>query len=125
MGFSIAVAAAAIGATVVLYRGKDPLYDVIQAKVPALHRVLWNKWFVDELYEASVIKPLVLGSKHVLHRLVDEVVIDGIVNGVAGAIKQLADKLGALQNGDVGRYATVMIGGMFLILLVLAGYGLW
>jgi NADH-quinone oxidoreductase subunit L len=125
MGFSIAVAAAAIGATVVLYRGKDPLYDVIQAKVPALHRILWNKWFVDELYEASIIKPLVVGSKYFLHRIVDEVVIDGIVNGVGGAIKQFADKLGRLQNGDVGQYATVMMGGMFLILLVLAAYGIW
>lgn len=125
MGFSVLVAGAAIGATFVLYRGKDALYDLFEAKVPALHRVLWNKWYVDELYEAGIIKPLVLGSKHFLHRIVDEVVIDGVVNGVGGAMKQLADKLGRLQNGDVGQYATVMVSGMFLILLVLAGYGLW
>lgn len=125
MGFSIAVAAAAIGATVAMYKGKDPLFDVFEAKVPALHRVLWNKWYVDELYEASIIKPLVVGSKYVLHRIVDEVVIDGVVNGVGAAMKQLADKLGRLQNGDVGQYATVMLGGMFFVLLVLASYGLW
>ena len=125
MIFSVVVAFAAIGATIWIYKGKDALYDIVQAKIPALHRVLWNKWFVDEFYEATVIKPMVLGSKHFLHRIVDEVVIDGIVNGVGGAMKQLADKLGRLQNGDVGQYATVMMGGLFLILLVLAGYGLW
>ena len=126
MGLSIGVAGAAIGSTWLLWGGgKDKLYDVFEAKVPALHKVLWNKWYWDEFYEATLIKPLVVGSREVLWRFVDEVIIDGFVNGVAEACKQLADKLGRLQNGDTGNYATVMVGGLFFLLLALAGFGLW
>ncbi len=122
MGLSVAIAGMAIGATWLLYGGgKDKLRDIFQDKVPALHTLLWNKWYVDELYEATIIKPLVVGSREFLWRIVDEVVIDGFVNGVAGFCKQVADKMGRLQNGDVGNYATVMVAGLLLVLVYLNG----
>ena len=84
MGFSTAVALGSIGLTWVLWGGgKDKLRDIIEEKAPALHRVLWNKWYVDDLYEMTLIGPTVAFSKNVLWRIVDEVVVDGLVNGVA------------------------------------------
>ena len=123
---SLAVAGAAIGLTFMLWGGgKDKLYDAIEAKAPWLHARLWNKWHVDELYEMTIIGPIVWFSREVLWRIVDEVIIDGLVNGAGALCKHVADGLGRLQNGDVGNYATVMVGGMLFVLLCLAGYGLW
>ncbi len=126
MGLSTAVALGSIGLTWLLWGGgKDKLRDIFAEKVPALHKVLWNKWYVDELYEITLIGPIVRFSREVLWRIVDEVLVDGLVNGVASFCKHLADKVGRLQDGDVGRYATVMMAGMLALVLFLASSGLW
>ena len=80
---------------------------------------------MDELYEKTLIRPTVNASREFLWRIVDEVIIDGFVNAVAEGCKRLAAGLGRLQNGDVGNYATVMLGGVLIILACLAGAGLW
>ncbi len=126
MVVSLAVAFGSIGLTWLIWGGgRDKLRDVFAEKAPPVHKLLWNKWYVDELYELVLIGPLVRFSREVLWRIIDEVIIDGAVNFVAGFLKQVADKAGRLQNGDVGNYATVMVGGLLFIVLVLAGYGLW
>jgi NADH-quinone oxidoreductase subunit L len=126
MGFSTAVALGSIGLTWLLWgSGKDKLRDIFAEKVPALHRVLWNKWYVDEFYEKTLIGPCVTVSREVLWRIVDEVIVDGAVNGVASVCKHAADKVGRLQDGDVGRYATVMMAGVLALVLFVASAGLW
>jgi len=126
MAVSLSVALGSIALTVKLWGGdKDKTFEPIKAVSPAVHRVLENKYYVDELYQITLIGPIVKFSREVLWRIVDEAIIDGVVNGVAGTAKQLADKLGRLQNGDVGQYATVMVGGLLFVMLILAGYGLW
>ena len=116
MGLSVAIAFASIGITWAIYgNGKDKLYDVFEAKAPGLHKLLWNKWFVDEIYAAGVINPLVNGSRSVLWRVVDVKIIDGAVNGVAAFFKGLARFAGHFQNGDTGNYATAMVIGLTLI----------
>ena len=126
MGISLAVALASIGLTWLIWGGsRDKLRDVLAERVPRLHKLLWNRWYVDELYELVLIGPIVRFSREVLWRIVDEVIIDGTVNLVGGLCRQVADGLGRLQDGDVGNYATVMLGGLLLVLLCLAAYGLW
>ena len=110
--------------TAAIWKGKDALAHPLD-KAPGVRKLLWNKWYVDELYELTLIGPLIWFSREVLWRFVDEVIIDGFVNFVGGACKQVADGLGRLQDGDVGNYATVMLGGLLLVVLCLAGYGLW
>ena len=108
-----------------LKKQRDKLRDIFAEKVPALHRILWNKWYVDELYEKTLIGPCVVVSREVLWRIVDEVMVDGVVNGVASVCKHAADKVGRLQDGDVGRYATVMMAGVLALVLFIASAGLW
>jgi len=126
MGFSTAVALGSIGLTWLLWGGgKDKLRDIFAEKVPALHKLLWNKWYVDEIYEKTLIRPIVTVSREVLWRIVDEVIVDGFVNGAASVCKHAADRAGRLQDGDVGRYATVMMVGMLALVFFLASSGLW
>jgi NADH-quinone oxidoreductase subunit L len=111
---SVLVAFAAIGASVFLYRGKDKLYDVFEANFPPLHKLLWNKWYIDEIYEASLIKPIVVTSREFLWRIVDDVIIDGFVNLVGGIATNGARLLGKIQDGDTGNYAGWMVAGLLV-----------
>ena len=61
---------------------KPSLADSMATTFRAPYRWLANKYYVDEAYDATVVEPLVHGSRSVLWRGVDVGLIDGIVNGV-------------------------------------------
>ncbi len=66
------------------------------ARLPVLHRLLLNKWYVDEIYDWAIVKPLAAVSRF-LWKVVDTFIIDGAIN--AGAfLTELT--------GDVGRFST-------------------
>src|SRR2546426_8629955 len=55
-----------------------------------LGRVLWKKWYVDELYDAVLVRPVMWLSREVLWKVVDARLVDGLlVNGSAAASRAL------------------------------------
>ncbi|PQJ10440.1 NADH-quinone oxidoreductase subunit L [Flavipsychrobacter stenotrophus] len=74
-------------------------------------KVLENKWYVDELYDAIIVRPIEAMSG-VLDRFVEKMGIDGIVNGVGKTVKWGGDRLRMLQTGQVGFYIFIMVIGM-------------
>jgi NADH-quinone oxidoreductase subunit L len=87
------------------------------AAVPWLYRAVLNKWYIDEIYDAAIIRPVVNGSRW-LWRSVDAGVIDGAVNGV-GRLWDLGGRIvRPLQTGHVQNYAVVMFVGLFIIVSV-------
>ena len=123
MGFSVAVALGSIGLAWFYYSGKDKLRDFFQLNVPRLHHLLWNKWFVDEIYEATIIKPTVFFSREGLWRIVDEVIIDGTVNIIAEGGKLTAVWVGKLQSGDLRSAAAVMATGLVIVIALAVAFG--
>ncbi len=84
------------------------------------HRVLVHKYYVDELYDRSLIRPGYLLSRRVLWRWVDAGLIDGLlVNGSALSVAILGSLLRLLQNGLVRFYAYVFTVGVAAIVLYL------
>lgn len=80
-------------------------------------KVLANKWYVDELYDAAVVKPLhKLGG--FLDNMLEKPVIDGIVNGVGRLVNYGSRQLRLLQSGQVGSYVLLMVLSMLLIFVV-------
>ena len=76
-------------------------------------KVLANKWYVDELYEKIIVKPLDgLGS--FLNNVFERSVVDGIVNGVGRLVNYSSRQLRLLQSGQVGSYVLLMVVGMLL-----------
>jgi len=73
-----------------------------------LGRVLENKWFVDELYEAVISKPL-RGLSLFFHNIVERLAIDGLVNGVGRAVQYGGRQMRWLQSGQVGSYILIMV----------------
>jgi NADH-quinone oxidoreductase subunit L len=89
-----------------------------------LYKLLSGKYFVDELYAAAVVRPLVWLSDKVLWHVVDEGVIDGAVNGIARVSRESSDRLRLVNSGNTRSYASwVVLGAVVLtsLLLWLAG----
>lgn len=82
-----------------------------------LGKVLQNKWYVDELYDKIIVRPLAkLGS--FLNSFMERSVVDGIVNGVGRLVNYSSRQLRLLQSGQVGSYVLLMVLGMLIIFVV-------
>jgi NADH-quinone oxidoreductase subunit L len=82
-----------------------------------LAKVLENKWYMDELYDAIVVRPLMAGSRF-LDNIIERKGIDGGVNGVGRLIRWGSDRMRLLQNGQVGAYLFTMVIGIVLIFVL-------
>ena len=81
-----------------------------------VHKLLYNKYYVDELYAAVVVRPLMWLSTNVLWKVVDSGMIDGAVNGVADGAAAVGDTLRHTQSGNTRSYAVwVVVGAMVLL----------
>jgi len=73
-----------------------------------------NKWYIDELYDAIIVRPLD-GLSRLLDRFAERAGIDGIVNGVGKSVRWSSDRIRLLQNGQVGTYIFVMVIGIVIL----------
>jgi NADH-quinone oxidoreductase subunit L len=79
-------------------------------------RLLENKYYVDEVYDAAVVQPIKVGSTNVLWRIIDKEYIDGFVHGMAYLASGLGGALRFLQSGLARAYvAIVVLGALVLI----------
>ncbi len=85
-----------------------------------LYSVVFNKYYIDEIYAALIINPLLWISTNVLWHVVDEKMIDGTVNGTAHVARQAGGQLRHIQSGNARTYATwVVVGAVgFTVLLI-------
>jgi len=82
-----------------------------------LARILRNAWYVNEIYDALIVRPLMWFSTEVLWKRVDQRLIDGAtVNGVARGARALGWANRWLQTGQVGVYVAVFVVGVLLII---------
>ena len=88
-----------------------------------LYLLVFNKYYVDEIYGALIVRPLIWISTNVLWHGVDEGIIDGLVNGSARAARASGGRLRQLQSGNTRSYASwVLIGVLGFTVLLLALY---
>ncbi len=79
-------------------------------------KVLENKWYVDELYDKVIARPLNKLAGF-LNNFFERFIIDGIVNGVGRAVNYSSRQLRLLQSGQVGSYVLLMVLSILLLLL--------
>jgi NADH-quinone oxidoreductase subunit L len=121
MGVSSGIALLGIAiATIVWLRRRELAASMARSFAP-LHRLLLNKYYVDEAYDATVVQPIHVVSREGLWRGFDVKVIDGAVNGAAAIIAASAAGLRRLQTGSVRTYA----GSLFVGVVMVLGYYLW
>jgi len=112
MGVSVAVAAIAIFLAVKKYSRKPEL-----GEPQGLGKILSNKWYIDELYNALVVNPLNnLGA--FFKNVIEKSGIDGFVNGVGTFIQYSSRRLRLVQNGKVGTYLLFMVFSMLILCMI-------
>ncbi len=113
----IATTLAIAGATLayVFYVRLPGLPMVLSWRLRGAYETLLNKYWVDELYDAVVVQPYVRVSTFLWH-VADQQLIDGFVNGLAGAVAANGNLGRRAQTGNVQHYALAFLGGVILVL---------
>ena len=111
MGLSTALVVVMIIAAWFVFRNYQ------RSEATGFGKVLENKWYVDELYEAAFVKPLKrFGS--FLNNVFEKSVVDGLVNGVGKAVNYSSRQLRLLQSGQVGSYVLLMVLSMVVFFVI-------
>jgi NADH-quinone oxidoreductase subunit L len=116
MGVSTLVAAAGIGLAVFFFLRNRTAADQVARRFAGVHRVLENKYYVDEIYDAAIVQPIQIVSQEGLWKRLDVRVIDGAVNGIADTVGGMGELLRRLQTGSVRAYAASVFVGVVCIL---------
>jgi NADH-quinone oxidoreductase subunit L len=116
MVLSVGVALAGIFLARFWYLHKSAAPEKWSTRFAGLYRVLLNKYFVDESYDALIVNPTVRVSEKLLWRGIDVGVIDWCVNTLATVIGFLSRSLRVVQTGAAQSYALVFVAGVLAIL---------
>jgi len=109
------VALAGIVAAWILYLRLPGLPQILAWRAGALYSTLSHKFYVDEIYDTLISRPLFWLSTVVLQRGVDDAVIDGIANGAGDGVEDGGEALRRVETGNVQHYAFVYLIGAILV----------
>jgi len=121
MGLSVGLAAAGIGLASYFWLRNPAASAAWAQRFSGIHRLLLNKYYVDELYDAAIVQPIKGISTGGLWKGVDAGGIDFAVNGVGLGVRGSSSLLRRLQTGSIRVYAASLFAGAVVVL----GYYLW
>lgn len=116
---SVAAALAGIGLAYLLYVARPGWRDSLVERFRLLYTIVFNKYYVDEFYYATVVRPVVEGSRVLLWKGMDAGVIDGLVNGIGAGARDAGSIVRWLQSGNIRSYASwVLVGAVALVIVM-------
>ena len=121
MAISTGIAVAGIGIAMFFWLRRPAAAAALERQFSGVHRLLLNKYYLDEIYNSVVVQPIKQLSTGALWKGVDAGLIDGSVNGVGTGVQGFSMSLRRLQTGSVRTYAASLFLGAVLIL----GWYLW
>jgi NADH-quinone oxidoreductase subunit L len=101
-----------------MYIRNPALPEKLASRFAGLYQLIYNKYFVDEAYDAVIVEPIKNGSVF-LWRIFDNRVIDGAVNGAADLIQWVSRGVRKLETGMVQEYALGIVGGVVVVLYII------
>jgi NADH-quinone oxidoreductase subunit L len=123
MGVSVGVAGLGWFLAYLLYSRRPQLPARIGASLGGLYQAVANKYYIDELYAALFVKPLVDGSTTILWHGVDQGVIDAAVNDSADAARHVSDRARHMQSGNLRSYAGWIAAGGAVVIAYMVWMG--
>jgi NADH-quinone oxidoreductase subunit L len=118
-GAAVAAALIGLGVAYWMYLKKPGKADSLAKSMRPAYSTLMNKYYVDELYAAAVVKPLVWLSTNVLWKAADVAGIDGTVNGIAHGAAAIGDGVRHSQSGNTRSYAVWVVVGAIVLLAII------
>ena len=116
MGITIAGVLISIGIAWSRYVKQNHIPVPDEAQRPVLANISYHKFYLDEIYDAIIRKPLD-GLSTFFYKIVDNKIVDGIVNGLGWGTSEASKGLRLLQSGNVGFYIFMMVLGIISLLL--------
>jgi NADH-quinone oxidoreductase subunit L len=117
VGAAVAVAVAGIALAAIRLRPGRLVPKSSAAEEVGIERVLANKYYVDEVYDAAVVRPTYRVSRGLLWRGVDVGIIDGLAVHGSAYVARFVGWVGSrLQSGQVGTYAWALVIGVLAVL---------
>ncbi|MBL0057417.1 MAG: NADH-quinone oxidoreductase subunit L [Chitinophagaceae bacterium] len=92
-------------------------YEKTDKEETGIGKVLENKWYVDELYQTMITRPIQFMSKY-FNEVLERKGIDGFVNGVGKAVNYGSRQVRLLQSGQVGAYVLLMVLGILVLFII-------
>ncbi len=123
MAISVLVALGGLGLAWFLYVKRPELPEQIAAGAGGLYRLVLNKYWIDELYAAVLIGPLIAFSRVVLWQTVDQKVVDGTVNEAAVAARDVSAVIRQQQSGLIRSYAGWVAAGAAAVVAYMVWMG--
>jgi NADH-quinone oxidoreductase subunit L len=120
---SVLSGAAGILLALLFYVIKPGLADAVSRLAGKLYTLVYNKYFVDEIYDAVIVHPARDGSRTLLWKGFDVGIIDGAVNGAGSLARAVGGGLRHMQSGYIRRYAAWVVLGAIVLLAAAAGMG--
>jgi len=98
-----------------IYNKRTELATSLRERFSSVHKLILNKYYIDEFYGAIVIRPLIYFSLF-LWKVIDVAVIDGFINGMASSYDDMSGTLRTIQTGRVRTYATIFLSGVVILI---------
>ena len=117
---SVVIAATGIFLATRYYKKKTTLQHD-EEKIGGAYTIAYNKFYVDEIYDATVVQPTYSISNSFLYKIIDVKIIDGIVNSLGWVVEQTGGIIRRLQTGLAQNYAVMIVLGIVVVI----GYVLW
>jgi NADH-quinone oxidoreductase subunit L len=121
MSVSVLLAFAGAALAYILYVSKPYLPQKIADSLGGLYEAVLHKYYVDEIYAAVFVKPLIDGSTSILWQGVDRKVIDNSIDDAADGARQISDDVRHMQSGNLRSYAGWIAAGAAVVI----AYMLW
>ena len=118
MGVSTVVVLGGVYYAYRIYVRQPTLADDLAQRLGFLHRLSFNKYFVDEAYHLLIVRPFQALAEG-LWKLFDIQVVDGVVNGSGHAIARISGVVRRVQSGLIQHYASIILLGVIFILMYL------
>lgn len=116
MGISVAGVLVSIAIAYAKYIGKSHVPAPDEAKRSLLANISFNKFYLDEIYDAVIRRPLDVISGF-FYKIIDKKLVDGIVNGLGWSTSEASKGIRLVQSGNVGFYIFMMVVGIISLLL--------
>ncbi len=116
MLISVAIGVLGIVAGFKIYTKHQDVAENTARRFSGLHKLLWNKYFVDESYDAVIVNPIKQTSEKFLWKIFDVKVIDNTLNYSAKFVEATSNIFRRIQTGVVQSYAVFFVAGILLII---------
>ena len=123
---SVLVALTGVGVAYGFYYRKPGTAAALAERAPALYRLVQNKFYVDEIYGALVVTPLLMFARFFLGGLIDGGIINGAGAAAGGTTRGLSSLVRRVQSGNIRSYAGwLALGAAAVLLVMIFGRSVW